>query len=90
MPAERMMPTEESDDLIQLTREIVDKEMRPIVDQYEREHTFPPGSVSHPRPRRTVDPALPRGVRRPRPAQRGLPPGRGGDRLGVGRGRCRG
>ncbi|WP_026927551.1 acyl-CoA dehydrogenase family protein [Granulicoccus phenolivorans] len=41
MPAERMMPTEESDDLIQLTREIVDKEMRPIVDQYEREHTFP-------------------------------------------------
>ena len=35
MPAERLMPTEESDDLIDLTRTIVDKELRPHVDEAE-------------------------------------------------------
>lgn len=41
MPATRMMPTQESADLIELTRDLADKEMRPLVDQYEREHRFP-------------------------------------------------
>jgi alkylation response protein AidB-like acyl-CoA dehydrogenase len=41
MPAVRLMPTEESADLIELTRAIVDKELRPQVDQAEREHSFP-------------------------------------------------
>nr|WP_229053421.1 acyl-CoA dehydrogenase family protein [Aeromicrobium sp. Leaf350] len=41
MPAERLMPTEESEDLIALTRDIVDKELRPIVDEYDREARFP-------------------------------------------------
>ena len=41
MPAERLMPTEESTDLIGLTRSIVDKELRPIVDEYDREARFP-------------------------------------------------
>jgi alkylation response protein AidB-like acyl-CoA dehydrogenase len=40
MPAERMMPTEESADLIELTRSIADKELRPVVDEAERTHTF--------------------------------------------------
>ncbi|RHW23826.1 acyl-CoA dehydrogenase [Nocardioides immobilis] len=41
MPADRMMPTEESADLIDLTRTIVDKELRPEVDEAERTATFP-------------------------------------------------
>jgi alkylation response protein AidB-like acyl-CoA dehydrogenase len=40
MPADRLMPTEESADLIELTRSIVDKELRPVVDEAERTHTF--------------------------------------------------
>ena len=41
MPAERLMPTPEAADLIELTREIADKEMRPRVDDAERTGTFP-------------------------------------------------
>ena len=41
MPAERLMPTEESTDLIDLTRSIVDKELRPIVDEHDRDARFP-------------------------------------------------
>jgi alkylation response protein AidB-like acyl-CoA dehydrogenase len=41
MPADRLMPTEESADLIDLTRSIVDKELRPVVDAYDREARFP-------------------------------------------------
>lgn len=41
MPAERLMPTDESSDLIALTRDIVAKELRPHVDEYEREARFP-------------------------------------------------
>ena len=41
VPAERLMPTQESADLIELTRSLVDKELRPQVDEAERTHTFP-------------------------------------------------
>ena len=41
MPAVRLMPTDESADLIELTRDIVDKELRPRVDKAERAHEFP-------------------------------------------------
>ncbi|KQY58292.1 acyl-CoA dehydrogenase [Aeromicrobium sp. Root495] len=41
MPANRLMPTEESADLIELTRSIVDKELRPAVDAFERDARFP-------------------------------------------------
>ena len=41
MPAERLMPTEESTDLIDLTRSIVDKELRPVVDEHDRDARFP-------------------------------------------------
>jgi alkylation response protein AidB-like acyl-CoA dehydrogenase len=41
VPAERLMPTEESADLIDLTRAIVDKELRPAVDEADRTATFP-------------------------------------------------
>jgi len=40
MPATRLMPTQESDDLIELTRDLVDKELRPLVDDAERTHAF--------------------------------------------------
>ena len=41
MPAERLMPTEESQDLIDLTRTIVEKELRPRVDEHEAKGEFP-------------------------------------------------
>ncbi|MEO3937953.1 acyl-CoA dehydrogenase family protein [Dermatophilaceae bacterium Soc4.6] len=41
MPADRFLPTDEAADLIALTREIVDKELRPRVDEAERTATFP-------------------------------------------------
>ncbi|MFE7228339.1 acyl-CoA dehydrogenase family protein [Nocardioides sp. NPDC057577] len=41
MPVDRLMPTEESADLIELTRAIVDKELRGAVDEAERSATFP-------------------------------------------------
>jgi alkylation response protein AidB-like acyl-CoA dehydrogenase len=41
MPAERVMPTDEATDLIALTRSIVDKELRPRVDEAERTAAFP-------------------------------------------------
>jgi alkylation response protein AidB-like acyl-CoA dehydrogenase len=41
MPVARLMPTQESADLIELTRDLVDKELRPQVDEAERTHRFP-------------------------------------------------
>jgi alkylation response protein AidB-like acyl-CoA dehydrogenase len=41
MPADRLMPTEESADLIRLTREIVSKELAPQVAQAEAAEEFP-------------------------------------------------
>jgi alkylation response protein AidB-like acyl-CoA dehydrogenase len=41
MPVDRLMPTQESADLIELTRSIVDKEMRERVDEAERAGAFP-------------------------------------------------
>ncbi|MEP6816455.1 MAG: acyl-CoA dehydrogenase family protein [Marmoricola sp.] len=41
MPATRQLPTEESRDLIDLTRTLVDKELRPKVDEAEKSAAFP-------------------------------------------------
>lgn len=41
MPAVRLMPTEESADLIELTRDIAGKELRPLAGEAERSHAFP-------------------------------------------------
>jgi alkylation response protein AidB-like acyl-CoA dehydrogenase len=41
MPVERLMPTSESADLIELTRSIAARELAPRVDGAERAHTFP-------------------------------------------------
>ena len=41
MPAERLMPNEESTDLVELTRSIVDKELRPGIAAVEARSEFP-------------------------------------------------
>lgn len=41
MPAERLMPTREADDLIELTREIATKEIRPIIAEVDARAEFP-------------------------------------------------
>ncbi|MET8797623.1 acyl-CoA dehydrogenase family protein [Nocardia sp. NPDC004568] len=43
MAVERLLPTEEARDLVQLTREIADKTLAPIVDEHEKAHTYPAG-----------------------------------------------
>jgi alkylation response protein AidB-like acyl-CoA dehydrogenase len=40
---DRLLPTEEARDLIQLTREIADKTLAPIVDEHEKAETYPEG-----------------------------------------------
>lgn len=41
MAVDRLLPSEEAYDLIDLTREIADKALDPIVDQHEKDETYP-------------------------------------------------
>lgn len=43
MPVDRLLPTEEARDLIQLTRDVADKVLEPIVDEHEKNETYPEG-----------------------------------------------
>ncbi|MFG1927113.1 acyl-CoA dehydrogenase family protein [Cryptosporangium sp. NPDC048952] len=43
MPVDRLLPTSEAADLLDLTREIADKELAPRVDAHERAETYPEG-----------------------------------------------
>ncbi|OBI38172.1 acyl-CoA dehydrogenase [Mycobacterium sp. E1386] len=43
MTVERLLPTPEARDLIDLVRQVADKALDPIVDHHEREHTYPEG-----------------------------------------------
>ncbi|MDJ0392553.1 acyl-CoA dehydrogenase family protein [Rhodococcus sp. G-MC3] len=43
MPVDRLLPTAEARDLIQLTRDIADKVLDPIVDEHEKSETYPDG-----------------------------------------------
>lgn len=43
MAVERLLPTTEARELIQLTRDIADKVLTPIVDEHERAETYPDG-----------------------------------------------
>ncbi|UQE75493.1 MULTISPECIES: acyl-CoA dehydrogenase family protein [unclassified Gordonia (in: high G+C Gram-positive bacteria)] len=43
MPVDRLLPTDEAHDLIALTREIADKTLDPIVDDCEKNETYPEG-----------------------------------------------
>ena len=43
MPVDRLLPTQEAEDLIALTREVADKELATRVDEHERTETYPEG-----------------------------------------------
>ena len=43
MPVERLLPSQEAHDLIELTRDVADKVLRPKVDAHEKSETFPDG-----------------------------------------------
>ena len=90
MAVDRLLPTQEAEDLLALTREIADKELAPRVEEHERAETLPGGPVRHPRRGRPARPALPRGGRRRGPALRGLPAGARGAGRALGRGGRRG
>ncbi len=71
-------------DLLDLTREIADAELAPRAADFEARGEFPRERAPHARPGRPARPALPGGVRRRRPALRGVPPGAGGAGPAVG------
>jgi len=41
MAVDRLLPTDEARDLIQLTREVADRVLDPIVDAHEKAETYP-------------------------------------------------
>ncbi|MEV0597765.1 acyl-CoA dehydrogenase family protein [Streptomyces sp. NPDC050315] len=43
MTVDRLLPTQEAEDLLDLTRDIADKELAPLVDKHEREERYPEG-----------------------------------------------
>ena len=43
MPVDRLLPSQEAEDLIALTRDIADKVLDPIVDAHEKAETYPDG-----------------------------------------------
>ncbi|MBI3217022.1 MAG: acyl-CoA dehydrogenase family protein [Mycobacterium sp.] len=43
MPVDRLLPTSEAHDLIDLVRQVADKTLAPVVDQHERAQTYPEG-----------------------------------------------
>ncbi|HYO01445.1 MAG TPA: acyl-CoA dehydrogenase family protein [Mycobacterium sp.] len=43
MTVDRILPTEDADELIALTRDVADKVLDPLVDQHERTETYPDG-----------------------------------------------
>ncbi|MFI8992538.1 acyl-CoA dehydrogenase family protein [Streptomyces sp. NPDC053542] len=43
MTVDRLLPTQEAEDLLDLTRDIADKELAPRVDEHEREERYPEG-----------------------------------------------
>ncbi|CAM5592513.1 Acyl-CoA dehydrogenase OS=Streptomyces antimycoticus OX=68175 GN=SANT12839_097910 PE=3 SV=1 [Streptomyces antimycoticus] len=43
MPVDRLLPTREAEDLLDLVREIADKELAPRVEEHERTESYPEG-----------------------------------------------
>jgi alkylation response protein AidB-like acyl-CoA dehydrogenase len=46
MPVERLLPSDEARELIELTRDIADKVLDPIVDEYEKDEKYPEGVMA--------------------------------------------
>jgi len=73
---ERALPNDEAVALMQLVQDLSTRELAPRAAQYEAEERFPREIFHDARCGRAARTALPGGVRRRRPALRGLPPGR--------------
>jgi alkylation response protein AidB-like acyl-CoA dehydrogenase len=43
MPVDRLLPSQEAEDLLDLVRDFADRELAPIVDDYERREAYPDG-----------------------------------------------
>ena len=43
MPVDRLLPSQEAEELLALTRDVADKVLDPIVDQHEKSETYPEG-----------------------------------------------
>src|SRR3954454_4349909 len=43
MPVDRLLPTQEAEDLLELTRDLADKELATRVEEHERTETYPEG-----------------------------------------------
>ena len=43
MPVDRLLPSQDAEDLMALTRDICDKVLDPIVDAHEKAETYPEG-----------------------------------------------
>src|SRR3954451_17025455 len=43
MPVDRLLPTQEAEDLLELTRDLADKELATRVEEHERAETYPEG-----------------------------------------------
>jgi len=41
VPVDRLLPSDEARDVIELTRAIADKVLAPIVDEHEKSETYP-------------------------------------------------
>ncbi|BBX28290.1 acyl-CoA dehydrogenase family protein [Mycolicibacterium alvei] len=46
MPVDRLLPSDDARDLIALTRDVADKVLDPIVDEYERDEKYPDGVMA--------------------------------------------
>ena len=77
---DRLLPTDEAEALLELTREIAAKELAPQVHEAEERAAFPEAAYRLLGEVGLLRLPVRRGVRRRRPALRGLPPGRRGDR----------
>ena len=80
---DRLLPTEEAEALLELTRELATKELAPQVHDAEEKGEFPAAAYAAAGQVGADEPAVRRGGRWRRPALRGLPPGRRGDRRRV-------
>ena len=85
MAVDRLLPTQEAEDLLALTRELADKELATRVEEHERAETYPEGLFA------TLGEAGLLGLPYPEehggggPAVRGLPAGPRGARRRAGR-----
>ena len=80
---DRLLPTEEAEALLELTRELATKELAPQVHDAEEKGEFPAAAYALLGKSGLMSLPFAEELRRGRPAVRGLPAGRRGDRHGL-------